>query len=190
MENDVSTAKIKLNSEGQSSQQIVEMRKIAGAGMCYIHGGKCKPPSPFFDEVWLRDGAKVSSSYASSRSLLTLLHVWSTKEGGHANLRTVRSVGRFAWLFVSKRAPAIMSRPPEFLGIFFRFQVGLRSRKRWGVASRWWWSLGVSLRCLTLARSSRRKGTDRSSESRRTCRDSRSRSPVSFFSRVRCIGAT
>lgn len=40
VENDISTAKIKLQSEGQSSQQSVEMRKIAGAGMCYIHGGK------------------------------------------------------------------------------------------------------------------------------------------------------
>ncbi|CBJ49032.1 conserved unknown protein [Ectocarpus siliculosus] len=39
VENDISTAKIKLQSEGQSSQQSVEMRKIAGAGMCYIHGG-------------------------------------------------------------------------------------------------------------------------------------------------------
>ncbi|CAM9861517.1 unnamed protein product [Scytosiphon promiscuus] len=37
--NDVSAAKMKLNSEGPFPQQNIEVRKVAGAGMCYIQGG-------------------------------------------------------------------------------------------------------------------------------------------------------
>lgn len=40
--NTVSAAKIKLNPEGPFPQHNIEMRRLAGAGMCYIQAGECR----------------------------------------------------------------------------------------------------------------------------------------------------
>lgn len=49
--NTVSAAKLKLNPEGPFPQHNIEMRRLAGAGMCYIQGGEYSVR--IFHQAWL-----------------------------------------------------------------------------------------------------------------------------------------